>query len=105
MEVYNGYGDPNGLYLVHSFSGLTRLVCEEGSDCSRNRCSRAHANASYSTVLHPKWCLYAPMNGCLDEKCPFNHFRNNVEFVRYRRNDPIWARSNRDMVKKYSRAI
>lgn len=88
--------------LVRSFEGVERYVCRNGQDCSRLRCACAHPNMSGSVVKHPRWCLFGPMNLCVDIMCPFNHFRTQVEFVNYRMRDEKWAWNNVELVLKYS---
>lgn len=86
--------------FVISLSGLRKRICKH--DCAAPTCSRAHPNASGSTVRHPKWCLRGWITTCNDRSCAFNHFRDEETFVTYRVKDPVWVKNNPLLAAKYT---
>lgn len=92
----------DGNSVVRSLCGLERVVCDLGADCERSYCAHAHPNMSGSIVKHPKWCLYGPVDKCVNIMCPFNHFKYEIDWVNYRKNDEKWAWENINLVVKYT---
>lgn len=86
-------------YVV-SMIGLKKKTCTWM--CADDECNRAHPNSSGSVVLHPKYCLRGSIYICELGGCPFNHFRTEEQFVRYRSRDTHWVETHPDLVEKYN---
>lgn len=69
--------------LVYSWNGVVKTVCN--CECV-GECDGAHPNKAGSAVKHPKYCLRGSVNTCNDSICPFNHFRTDEAYTRYKSN-------------------
>lgn len=85
--------------IVQSFNGVEKPVCK--FDCNLPTCGGAHPNESGSVVLCAKWCLEGSVHTCLRSNCPFNHFRSEVHYIKYRCRDFTFAAAHPELVEKY----
>lgn len=71
------------------------------SDCLNPYCTKPHPNMHKSIVVYDTPCIYGYTKSCRYAACQFNHYRTELEFIKYRICDPQWADNNQDLIYRY----